>query len=100
MTPVADRVAVCAPACVPTDRLPERAEAAEGVKVTVTVQLEPAVSVEPQVVEARLKSEPLTTGAATVMVSMPVLSSVAVAVDDEPTKVEVKLGVLSEALGA
>lgn len=101
--PVPDKVAVTVPAPVAKLSEPERAPVVLGVKRVVTVQVAPAFSDVVQVVDTKLKSEPVTdaaVGTVTLMAARPVLVSVDVAVLLEPTCVLAKDALLKVALGA
>ena len=92
--PVADRAAALAPTSVTSERDPLRTPAAVGVKRRVIGQLAPPASEEPQVVETKLKSPPVTvvaSGTVTHIGRLPELVSVAVASADWPTAVVAQL---------
>ncbi len=91
------------PALVPIDKVPVLADVELGLNCTVTVQV-PLTAIDAvQVVDTKLKPVPVTdeaVGTVTVRGPTPVLLSVAVAVLDEPTGVDAKLGAASAACGA
>lgn len=96
--PVAEKLADLVPASVETLTLPLRVVTAVGLNRTTRPHEAPAARVVPQPFEARPKSAPETVGVPTAIATPPVLVRVAVAVDEEPTRVSPNDGADSVAL--